>query len=405
MAIVYSYPIAQIEESDLLIGTKTIEVGEPTKSFLVSDFINLLATSGAAGPQGPVGPTGATGPTGNTGPQGIQGVAGPVGPAGLNWQGSWVSGTSYVEDDAVGYSGASYFCILDTSGTTNPAADTTHWALLASQGAVGPQGPTGATGAAGPTGPAGPQGAVGATGATGPAGPAGSMIPWLEYDATDLTVWNNGKGNNDTNTSFGYNSFSANATGANNTAYGFRALRSNTVGNWNTAVGTTALINNNSGFSNVAIGNVALLSNTLGYQNTGVGNGSLNGNQTGYNNTAVGTSTLSGLASGNSNTAVGFGAGFFASASSTGNVYIGASAGPLSSTTQSNQLYIANTSGTPLIGGDFSNGIVTIKDILILTPRVSAPTVGVVDGMIAVYGVGAAQHIYCRLNGAWVQLD
>jgi hypothetical protein len=53
MAIVYSYPIAQIEPSDLLIGTKTVEVGEPTKSFLVSDLINLtISTLGSTGASG-----------------------------------------------------------------------------------------------------------------------------------------------------------------------------------------------------------------------------------------------------------------------------------------------------------------------------------------------------------------
>jgi hypothetical protein len=94
-------------------------------------------TAGAQGIQGPVGPAG---------------PVGPVGPAGLNWQSSWVSGSSYVVDDAVGYGGASYFCILATSGTITPDLDTTHWALLAAQGA---QGPAGATGAQGPTGPQG----------------------------------------------------------------------------------------------------------------------------------------------------------------------------------------------------------------------------------------------------------
>jgi hypothetical protein len=89
------------------------------------------------------------GPTGPAGPQG------PVGPAGLRWRGSWVSGTSYIADDAVGYNGASYFCILATSGTSNPTVATSNWALLASQGAVGPAGPTGATGATGPQGPIG----------------------------------------------------------------------------------------------------------------------------------------------------------------------------------------------------------------------------------------------------------
>jgi hypothetical protein len=96
---------------------------------------------------------------GSQGPQGIQGPAGPpgpVGPAGLEWKGSWASGNSYVENDAVGYEGASYFCILATDGTTAPNQDTTHWALLASQGAIGPQGAQGPTGPQGPQGPQGP---------------------------------------------------------------------------------------------------------------------------------------------------------------------------------------------------------------------------------------------------------
>jgi hypothetical protein len=86
------------------------------------------------------------GPQGIPGSQGPQGVAGPVGPAGLEWKGAWASGTSYVADDAVGYNGASWFCILATSGTTTPDLDTTHWALLAAQGAQGPTGPQGPAG-------------------------------------------------------------------------------------------------------------------------------------------------------------------------------------------------------------------------------------------------------------------
>jgi hypothetical protein len=98
---------------------------------------------------------------GSQGPQGVEGPAGPpgpVGPAGLEWQGTWNKNTSYVEDDAVGYGGASYFCILDVPGSIlndNPDVDTTHWALLASQGAIGPQGVQG---------PTGPQGAAGGAG-------------------------------------------------------------------------------------------------------------------------------------------------------------------------------------------------------------------------------------------------
>ena len=116
------------------------EDNNKTKNILIGDILDLVSSPS----QGPMGPQGNAGPTG---PQG------PAGPAGLNWQGDWLSGETYVVDDAVGYGGASYFCISGTSGTTIPSADTDHWALLASQGAIGPAGP------AGPQGPQGPAGA------------------------------------------------------------------------------------------------------------------------------------------------------------------------------------------------------------------------------------------------------
>lgn len=109
------------------------------------------------------------GSQGIQGVQGIQGAAGPVGPTGLNWQGTWNPSTSYVADDAVGYNGASYFCIQNIAGNIanqNPFLDTTNWALLAAQGAQGPQGVQG------------PQGAQGLQGNPGPQGPSGtSNVP------------------------------------------------------------------------------------------------------------------------------------------------------------------------------------------------------------------------------------
>ena len=95
------------------------------------------------------GPRGLQGEQGLQGLQGIQGIQGPVGPAGLNWQGQWVSGTSYDQDNAVGYNGASWFCISPISGTIPPNLDVTNWALLASQGSPGPQGPQGEAGTSG----------------------------------------------------------------------------------------------------------------------------------------------------------------------------------------------------------------------------------------------------------------
>ena len=92
-------------------------------------------------------------PSGAQGPQGPQGVPGPVGPAGLNWQGAWSASGTYVVDDAVGYGGASWFCINNVGpSATTPDNDPTNWALLASQGATGPQGPQGIQGPQGPSG-------------------------------------------------------------------------------------------------------------------------------------------------------------------------------------------------------------------------------------------------------------
>jgi hypothetical protein len=115
---------------------KSAVLNAETQPYTIADLVSTIGT-GAQGPQGVEGPAG---------------PPGPVGPAGLEWQGQWVSGASYVEDDAVGYGGASWFCILATSGTDAPDADTTHWALLASQGAIGPQGVQGPTGPQGPSG-------------------------------------------------------------------------------------------------------------------------------------------------------------------------------------------------------------------------------------------------------------
>jgi len=100
------------------------------------------------------------GQQGVQGPIGPQGVPGPVGPAGLNWQGAWSAVGTYVIDDAVGYNGASWFCIANVGlSAIPPDIDTTSWALLAAQGATGSQGPQGVAG----TAPVSTSGAVTAT--------------------------------------------------------------------------------------------------------------------------------------------------------------------------------------------------------------------------------------------------
>ncbi len=154
----------------------------------------LTGATGATGPQGPQGTTGATGSqgptglTGATGPQGAsgpQGATGPTGPAGLNWQGTWSSGTGYAVNDAVAYNGSSYISI-QAGSNEEPDTSSSYWTLLSQagaagatgpQGGAGAQGPTGLTGATGATGPQGPQGTTGATGSQGPAGLTGATGP------------------------------------------------------------------------------------------------------------------------------------------------------------------------------------------------------------------------------------
>jgi hypothetical protein len=148
-----------ISERVNLTERKSALLNSETQPFTIQDIADTVGV-GAQGPQGVQGPAG---------------PLGPVGPAGLNWQGAWVSGTSYVADDAVGYGGASYFCILATSGTTTPNLATTNWALLASQGAQGIQGV---------------QGPTGAQGASGALDTYKETVILLSYDGTDFTYTN-----------------------------------------------------------------------------------------------------------------------------------------------------------------------------------------------------------------------
>jgi hypothetical protein len=131
-------------------GKKSTLYLENFSEVYTKDGIDSLSLTGLTGAVGP------TGIQGVQGSQGIQGLDGTVGPAGLSWKGAWVSGTSYSLNDAVGFEGASYYCVIATSGTTDPVTDTTNWALLASQGANGVQGIQGVQGVQGATGTATP---------------------------------------------------------------------------------------------------------------------------------------------------------------------------------------------------------------------------------------------------------
>lgn len=117
-----------------------------------------------------------SGPKGDTGPEGPEGPPGPIGPAGLVWKGTFDYGKDYYPDDAVGFNGASYYCLKECHGF-DPTVEE-YWALLAS---VGARGPKGAQGLKGDKGDPGPDGDKGDQGIEGPPGPSG------EFDISKLS--------------------------------------------------------------------------------------------------------------------------------------------------------------------------------------------------------------------------
>jgi hypothetical protein len=320
---------------------------------------------GPQGPQGPTGATGAAGATGATGATGPAGAQGPVGPAGLNWQGAWSASGTYVVDDAVGYGGASWFCInaVGPSATT-PDNDPTNWALLASQGAVGPQGPAGVAGAAGATGGQGPQGIAGpnlividSTGIT--SGTATRVLfesaanevsedARFLYNPAISSLNNTGKANTITNTAFGHEALASTTVGDTNTAVGYSALSNTTTGDSNTAVGYNALISNTINTGNTAIGYSALVSNN-GDSNVALGISALQGNGVGSNNVAIGAAALGSNDTGSNNIMVGYLSGND-NISGNNNIVIGDSA----STGDQNYCLVIGTNAIP----QFNNEVV-----------------------------------------------
>jgi hypothetical protein len=159
----------------------------------------------------------------------------------------------------------------------------------------------------------------------------------------------------------------------------------------------------------VAIGKNSLMSIYNGSgNNIGIGLSSLANNVNGSNSISIGSNSLLNVATGGNNIAIGTSAGGNLNGGAAGNICIGTNAGPASAMAEYNKLYISNQVGDPLIGGDFSTGVVTIKDVLALTPRTTYPSTATA-GMIIVLGTGTNQHIYCYLNTPsgflWKQLD
>ena len=199
------------------------------------------------------------------------------------------------------------------------------------------------------------------------------------------------------NVFIGYKSGTANTTGKNNVFIGESAGVTNTTGYSCTFVGRKAGENNTSGFENSFIGKESGRYNTTGSNNTGIGTQCLKGNTTGSYNMALGNNALQYSADADSNTVIGYSALGGYDHVYKSNVVIGFEAGNLSgdmrgcvlignriglSNTSDNRLMIDNSNtNTPLIDGDFTKNVLTINDVLKLTPRSTVPS-SPVAGMI-----------------------
>jgi hypothetical protein len=333
------------------------------------------------------------GPTGPQGPIGPQGVPGPVGPAGLNWQGSWSALGTYVIDDAVGYGGASWFCIANVGpSVTTPDLDPTNWALLASQGSPG---------TAGPQGIAGPNAiVVGYTTVTSgitervffQSGTVPSQDARFRYLTSRGSLISTGKLNNVNNTALGDYALSATTTGLYNTAMGYQALRNLSTGLDNVAIGNGAAAQVNNGNANVAIGKAAMgLGPTNATGLVAIGANALVNAPTG--SVAVGASALS-FTTGTYNTALGQEAGINV-LTGTGNVFIGPQTGNATTTGDYN-IFIGLAAGYT---GNFSSTCVIGQGSPTANNQMVIGEIGVEFGTVAAQVNTSTKYWEVTLNG------
>lgn len=181
---------------------------------------------------------------------------------------------------------------------------------------------------------------------------SGLLPSFLEYNDTDKTIWNNGKGNILSNTSFGPEALKSNTTGENNVALGWFAMANSTTLKESVAIGVAALGGATGGERNVAIGFAALAASTsniseqvaIGYncftQSTGASNVGI-GFRVGFANTTGSNNSFVGNYSGSSNTI------------GSQNTFVGANSG-LNNTVGNNNILIGFNSAS----GNFSGSVV-----------------------------------------------
>jgi len=338
------------------------------------------------------------GPVGPQGPIGPQGVPGPVGPAGLNWQGSWSALGTYVIDDAVGYGGASWFCIdpVGPSATT-PDLDPTNWALLASQGSPGTAGPQGVAGVAGPNNIT-----LGTTDIISGAAyrvlfqsSANKVVSdqRFRFDTTRGSLISTGKLTTTSNTALGDWALGNNAVGGvNNTAVGYQALRNLSTASDNVAIGNSAALGITTGNANVAIGKSAMgfsTSNVSGL--VAIGSNALVNGPAG--SVAVGASALS-FTTGQYNTALGQEAGINVS-TGLGNTFIGPQTGNATTTGDYN-IFIGPAAG---FTGNFSSTCVIGQTNATANNQMVIGAIGAEFGTVAAQVNTSTKYWEVTING------
>ena len=174
MAIITSYPVAQPEIPDYILGVRTEDDGIPTKLFPLQGIVDLVEEQI---PQGPIGPIGPAGPQGVQGVQGTQGVQGDTGPQGTAGNSVTILG-SY----------ADYAAFLAGAGSLPGTNIGDAWILLSDGSLMSWNGTAwfdagDIKGPPGDQGPQGIQGVQGTQGIQGIQGPAG--LPGLFAQTVD----------------------------------------------------------------------------------------------------------------------------------------------------------------------------------------------------------------------------
>ena len=201
----------------------------------------------------------------------------------------------------------------------------------------------------------------------------------------------------------------ANTTGYYNTFSGCNSGRSNTLGYYNTFSGYASGSSNTTGYYNTFSGTYSGRFNTSGSRNTFSGYASGSSNTTGYSN------TFSGYASGSSNTTGSYNLALGDSSAwnmteGNRNVVIGSKAA-LRNATDSDKFIVgqgkwsgATLNQTYLIEGDFSTGVVTINNVLTLTPITTANRPATpAEGMMYMDSTVDSLKIY--INSKWFNIN